>query len=149
MVFFAGSGTIDAAEVSTIQGSGHLGLRRVLHSPDIDFLVSPYSCGFRGLGGDGLPMQPAESLRCHGKTYFMEEDTLMHNNFDAAGYLNSDMIAEGADQRTVMLCMPRQSCSACTPLPAACVRSVCQPRWQSSTTSTTSACSAAMCRCSR
>ena len=51
-----------------------------LRSPDIDFFVSPYSYHFRGLGGDGLPMQPTESLRVHGKLYLFEEDTLMHNN---------------------------------------------------------------------
>jgi hypothetical protein len=71
-----------ASEVSTTQRSGHLGLRKVLRSPDLDFLVSPYSYAFRGLGGDGLPMQPTESLRVHGKLYLLEEDTLMHNNFD-------------------------------------------------------------------
>lgn len=85
MGFFADSGTLAASEVSTLQRSGHLGLHKVLHSPDIDFLVSPYSYAFRGLGGDGLPMQPAESLQIHGKMYFMEEDTLMHNNFDPGG----------------------------------------------------------------
>ncbi len=72
----------DAAEVSTVQRSGHLGLQKVLRSPDLDYLVSPYSYGFRGLGGDGLSMQPSESLRIHGKLYLFEEDTLMHNNFD-------------------------------------------------------------------
>lgn len=85
MVFFAGTGTVDNASLSTMQRSGHLGLHKVLHAPEIDFIVSPYSYGFRGLGGDGLPMQPAESLRAHGKIYFMEEDTLMHNNFDPGG----------------------------------------------------------------
>jgi hypothetical protein len=85
MCFFATPSTIPDANVSTIQRSGHLGLRRLLESPDVDFLVSPYSYGFRGLGGDGLPMQPAESLRAHGKIYFMEEDALMHNGFDPGG----------------------------------------------------------------
>jgi hypothetical protein len=73
---------IASGEYSTYQRSGHLGLRKVLQSPDIDFLVSPYSYGFRGIGGDGLPMQPGESLRHHGKIHLMEEDTRMHNNFD-------------------------------------------------------------------
>lgn len=85
MVFFANHGNLADSEVSTIQRSGHLGLHRLLHSPDIDFLVSPHGYAFRGLGGDGLPMQPAESLRAHGKIYFMEEDALMHNNFDPGG----------------------------------------------------------------
>ena len=74
--------------VSTIQRSGHLGLRKLLHSPDIDFFVSPYGYAFRGLGGDGLAMQPSEALRTHGKIYFMEEDTLMHNNFDPEGRMH-------------------------------------------------------------
>jgi hypothetical protein len=86
--FFSGNNSIEESEVSTIQRSGHLGLHKVLHSPDIDFLVSPYGYAFRGLGGDGLPMQPSESLRAHGKIYLMEEDTLMHNNFDPGGRNN-------------------------------------------------------------
>ena len=83
--FFSAQGGVPKAEVSTIQRSGHLGLHKAMHSPDIDFFISPYGYAFRGLGGDGLPMQPAESLRHHGKIYFMEEDTLMHNSFDPGG----------------------------------------------------------------
>ena len=78
-------GTIDNAEIATTQRSGHLGLKKLLRSPDLDFLVSPYSYGFRGVGGDGLPMQPTESLRAHNKLYLLEEDSLMHNNFDPGG----------------------------------------------------------------
>ena len=85
MAFFANTGDLADAGVSTIQRSGHLGLGKVLRSREIDFIVSPYGYAFRGLGGDGLPMPPAESLRVHGKFYLMEEDTLMHNNFDPQG----------------------------------------------------------------
>ena len=85
MCFFANGTPLADSEVSTIQRSGHLGIHKVLHSPHIDFLVSPYGYAFRGLGGDCLPMQPGESLRKHGKIYFMEEDSLMHNNFDPGG----------------------------------------------------------------
>lgn len=85
MCFLADNNSLEEAEVSTIQRSGHLGLHKLLHSPAVDFVVSPYSYAFRGLGGDGLPMQPAESLRAHGKIYFMEEDALMHNNFEPGG----------------------------------------------------------------
>ena len=81
--FTDNQGDLAASEVSTVQRSGHLGLHKVLRSPDIDFLVSPYGYAFRGLGGDCLPMQPTESVRLHGKLYLLEEDTLMHNNFDA------------------------------------------------------------------
>ncbi len=78
----------EASEVSTVQRSGHLGLAKALRSPDVDFFVSPYGYAFRGVGGDGLPMQPTESLRHHGKLYLLEEDTLMHNNFDPGGRMH-------------------------------------------------------------
>lgn len=76
---------VDRSDMSTIQRSGHLGLRKVLASPDVDFLVSPYGYAFRGLGGDGLPMPPSESLRLHGKLYLYEEDSRLHNLMDADG----------------------------------------------------------------
>ena len=86
--FNDGQGGKPESEVSTVQRSGHLGLAKALRSPEIDFFVSPYSYAFRGLGGDGLPMQPTESLRVHGKLYLFEEDTLMHNNFEPQGRMH-------------------------------------------------------------
>lgn len=83
--FFGNKDQLSASEVSTIQRSGHLGLQKALRSRDVDFFVSPYGYAFRGLGGDGLPMQPTESLRVHEKLYLLEEDSLMHNNFDPDG----------------------------------------------------------------
>ena len=62
----------------TTQRSGHLGLSRVLESRYVDFLVSPYSYGFRGIGGFGCAMTPAESLRRHGKLFIFEDDTRTH-----------------------------------------------------------------------
>ena len=73
------------AEWSTYQRSGHLGLRSVLACPDVDFIVSPYSYPFRGIGGDGLPMPPSEAVRRAGKLYIYEEDSRMHNRFDPDG----------------------------------------------------------------
>ena len=70
---------------STIQRSGHLGLRSVLRAPEVDFLVSPYGYAFRGLGGDGLSMTASESARLHGKLYIYEEDSRLHNLFDYNG----------------------------------------------------------------
>jgi hypothetical protein len=66
------------SEYSTYQRSGHLGLAKVLKSPYVDFLVSPYSYGFRGMGGEGCAMQPTESLRIHHKLYIFEDDTRTH-----------------------------------------------------------------------
>jgi hypothetical protein len=68
-------GVSDESEVSTIQRCGHLGLKRVLQSDAVDFLVSPCSYGFRGIGGAGAPMPPTESLRKNGKLYIFEEDS--------------------------------------------------------------------------
>jgi hypothetical protein len=66
------------SDYSTYQRSGHLGLKKVLASPDVDFLVSPYSYGFRGMGGDSPSMLPAESVRLHGKLLLVEDDTRTH-----------------------------------------------------------------------
>ncbi|HZT28895.1 MAG TPA: hypothetical protein VFA33_03360 [Bryobacteraceae bacterium] len=70
------------SDYSTYQRSGHLGLRRVLESPHVDFLVSPYSYGFRGIGGDGPSMLPVESARVHGKLVLIEDDTRTHIDSD-------------------------------------------------------------------
>ena len=78
------------SDYSTYQRSGHLGLRRVLESPYVDFLVGPYSYGFRGIGGDAPAMQPAESVRLHGKLCIIEDDTRTHINHDPNfGHVNS------------------------------------------------------------
>jgi hypothetical protein len=103
--FFTAENVLARSEVSTIQRSGHLGLAKLLHSPDIDFIVSPYGYAFRGLGGDGLPMPPAEALRAHGKMYFMEEDTLMHNNFDPGGRNQSVENSIAVYQRNFAQCL--------------------------------------------
>ena len=66
------------SDYSTYQRSGHLGLGRVLASPHVDFLVSPYSYGFRGLGGDAPSMLPDGSVRLHGKLLLVEDDTRTH-----------------------------------------------------------------------
>jgi hypothetical protein len=74
------------SDYSTYQRSGHLGLRRVLASPDVDFLVSPYSYGFRGMGGDSPSMLPAESVRLHGKLLLIEDDTRTHADREDTSY---------------------------------------------------------------
>jgi hypothetical protein len=58
--------------------SGHAGLHRVLASPNVDFLSSPYSYGFRGVGGEGAFMSPQESVRRAGKLWVSEEDMRTH-----------------------------------------------------------------------
>jgi len=58
--------------------SGHAGLKEVLASPNVDFLSSPYSYGFRGVGGEGGFMSPQASVRRAGKLWISEEDMRTH-----------------------------------------------------------------------
>ena len=83
MSFF---GAEQESEYGTTQRSGHLGLGRVLRSPYTDFLVSPFSYGFRGIGGHGCAMPPSEAMRIHGKLYLFEDDTRTYLNDPDAGY---------------------------------------------------------------
>jgi hypothetical protein len=82
------------SEYSTYQRSGHLGLSRVLRSPYVDFLVSPYSYGFRGIGGHGAAMPPIDSLRLHGKLYVYEDDTRTHLAPPDAGFGRAASLAD-------------------------------------------------------
>lgn len=83
------------SEYSTYQRSGHLGLRRALRSPNVDFLVSPYSYGFRGIGGEGPAMPPSESMRLHGKLYLFEEDSRTHLTMhDHPNFGKTDTLSE-------------------------------------------------------
>ncbi len=68
------------ADVEHMAGarSGHSGLTQVLASPNVDFLCSPYSYGFRGVGGEGGFMSPEESVRLAGKLWISEEDMRTH-----------------------------------------------------------------------
>jgi len=82
------------SDFSTYQRSGHLGLRRVLASPEVDFLVSPYSYGFRGIGGDAPSMLPAESVRLHGKICLVEDDTRTHIDAEDPNYGRANSLPE-------------------------------------------------------
>ncbi len=55
--------------------SGHLALRRVLDSPDIDVLCAPISYFDRGLGGGSPAMSASESVALAGKMWLNEDDT--------------------------------------------------------------------------
>jgi len=61
-------------DYTRIQRTGHLGLRRVLESPFVDFLTSPMDYAFRGPGGHCSGMQPVEAVRAHGKLHIQEND---------------------------------------------------------------------------
>jgi len=77
---FYGEGPVTvSSEFSHNQRGGHMGLARVLASPYIDFIGSPISYGFRGVGGDASISQASESCRIHGKLLIMEEDSRIHD----------------------------------------------------------------------
>ena len=65
-------------ELSAYQRSGHLALSKVLESPDIDFIASPYDYLFRNIGGVGDFMSATESITQSGKLYWFEDDTRTH-----------------------------------------------------------------------
>lgn len=59
--------------------SDHHALEKVLSSDAVDFLCSPISyINLRELGYDQPCMMPLESLKRHGKLYFMENDVRTH-----------------------------------------------------------------------
>jgi hypothetical protein len=82
------------SDYSTYQRSGHLGLGKVLASPYVDFLASPYSYGYRGIGGDGPSMLPSESVRLHGKLCLVEDDTRTHVDQDDIHYGRANSLGE-------------------------------------------------------
>ena len=64
--------------VNALSTNGHLGLRRLLESPDIDFITGITSYDNREAGGPGSFMLPAESLQRAGKIYYGESDIRTH-----------------------------------------------------------------------
>ena len=65
-------------ELSGSTRSGHLGLSRLLRSPDIDALCGPLSYPDRQPGGSGRFMGPVDSVLAAGKLWFTEDDTRTH-----------------------------------------------------------------------
>lgn len=55
--------------------SGHLALARILESPHVDILASPFSYYLRGAGELGGFMGPVDSALLNGKMWVMEDDT--------------------------------------------------------------------------
>ncbi len=58
--------------------SGHLGLAKVLRSPDVDFIASPYTYDNKQIGGPNNSQTLPEAVALHGKLYFNEVDTETH-----------------------------------------------------------------------
>ena len=68
------------------QDSGHLAVRRVFDSPDIDFLMSPPNYWFRKPGEACTFMSATDSFRLRGKLWLDESDHRTHLSDPSAGY---------------------------------------------------------------
>jgi len=62
----------------SLNHSGHLGFDKVLHSPDIDFIASPYSYDNRMVGGADTSQTLPATIALHDKLYLNEVDTETH-----------------------------------------------------------------------
>ncbi len=58
--------------------SGHLGFEKVLRSPDVDFIASPYTYDNKQIGGPNNSQTLPEAVTLHGKLYLNEVDTETH-----------------------------------------------------------------------
>ncbi len=63
---------------SAVTNNGHLALRRLLDSPDIDFITGIVSYDNRGTGEPGTFILPVESVQAAGKLVFNEVDIRTH-----------------------------------------------------------------------
>ncbi len=62
----------------TMNHGGHLGFEKVLDSPDIDFIASPYVYDHRYVGGADTAQSLPAAVTLHHKLYFNEADTITH-----------------------------------------------------------------------
>lgn len=62
----------------SVNHTGHLGFERVLNSPDVDFIASPYTYDNKQIGGPNNSQTLPENVLLHGKLYFNEVDTETH-----------------------------------------------------------------------
>jgi hypothetical protein len=58
--------------------TGHLGIAKVLRSPDLDFLAGPYTYDNKQIGGPNNSQGLPEAAALHGKLFFSEVDTETH-----------------------------------------------------------------------
>lgn len=58
--------------------SGHLGFAKVLRSPEVDFIASPYTYDNKQIGGPNNSQTLPEAVALHSKLYLNEVDTETH-----------------------------------------------------------------------
>ena len=82
------------ARLSGLQRSGQLGFRKIIESPYVDFIATPYIYFLRSIGGECSPQQPVESARIHNKMFILEDDTRTHLALPEHGYGRADTLAD-------------------------------------------------------
>ncbi|MCX6876184.1 MAG: hypothetical protein NTW21_20615 [Verrucomicrobia bacterium] len=80
--------------VNAATTNGHLGLRRLLNSPDLDFVTGITSYDNREAGGPGSFMLPVESMQRAGKFFFNESDIRTHllKDYSAIRYTSTGLL---------------------------------------------------------
>lgn len=77
--------------------NGHLALQRLLESPFVDFVGSPYDYSNRGVGGVNSSQTMPGSLRAHGKLYINSTDIkLADDNHDWQSFIRVPRTASEA-----------------------------------------------------
>lgn len=93
---------LNAAEGSTEHSAvnwGHQALRKVLASPDIDFLCAPYRYILRGAGGYDAPQSLIETVKLSGKLFIEECD---HTTFLAKPIFPSKPVPSRAETMAIL-----------------------------------------------
>ena len=78
LVFFFYGYVYEFANKNWSAATGHYALRRLLDSPDIDVLCSPFTYHDRASAEAGLAMTAVESVLAAGKLWLFEDDTRTH-----------------------------------------------------------------------
>ena len=78
LVFFFYGYIYEFANKDWSAATGHYALRRVLDSPDVDVLCSPFTYHDRAIAEAGLAMTAVESILSAGKLWLFEDDTRTH-----------------------------------------------------------------------
>ena len=83
--------------------SGQLGLTKVLNSPDLDFICSPYTYDNKELGGPNNSQTLPAAIALHGKLYLNEVDTETHVNHRQWRWGDSLNLPANFDQTKALL----------------------------------------------
>jgi Beta-galactosidase len=88
----------------TMNHSGHLGFKKVLNSPDIDFIASPYTYDNRYVGGADTAQSLPATIALHHKLYLNEVDPWTHLAWGRSKEMDSERIPHNfAETKGILL----------------------------------------------